>query len=551
MRRFFAPVLLTLFSALAILGWWLPNRPQNPVGSSAAGKFNSLSYAAYRPGESPLNDHFATEAEADEDLALLAPVTRAIRTYAAFEGPYDIAALARKHGLKVWQGLWLGGDRAKNKLEMDRAIELAHRYPETIERVVVGNEVLLRRDLPPAELIADIDRVRSAVTQPVAYADVSDFWEQFPEVAPHVDVVMIHLLPYWEDTPTGIDHAVVYVGQVFRHFHALFPKSHITIGETGWPSRGRARRDAVPGRIAEARFLRGFMALSEAEKFDYNFIEAFDQTWKYENEGIVGANWGLFSADRTLKIAPTGPLEEDPRWPTHTAVSIICGLLLSLSGMAASRSRSGRQLLILCSAGMSLGVCLGIAQADVAPVLFDVHVRLAAIVNLAAQAGLALMMMMRLSGALQPAPTRNGAQATSRAQALLRMRFSPEQGLFEDLCFAFAWTAGVLQILLLFDPRYREFPLPSFAVPLLVLIIRAAKADLPLSGGGPEEALLGGVLIVASIGSLVQEGWLNHQSLVWNAAALGMAVPLLARFVSRPQRASKSPVFATQPAPGG
>ena len=550
MRRFLPPILLTLFAAITVLGWWLPNRPQNPIGPASASKFNSLSYAAYRSGESPLTDQFATEAEADQDLALLAPITRGIRTYAAFEGPYDIAALAQKHGLKLWQGIWLGGDRAKNKLEMDRAIELAHRYPETIERLIVGNEVLLRRDLPPAELIADIDRVRAAVKQPVAYADVSDFWEQFPEIAPHVDVVMIHLLPYWEDTPTGIDHAVAYVGQVFRHFQALFPKSHITIGETGWPSRGRPRRDAVPGRIAEARFLREFMALSAAEKFDYNFIEAFDQDWKYENEGIVGANWGLFSADRTLKIAPAGSLEEDPQWRAHAAVSIICGLLLAVSGIASSGSPSSRQVLVLCTAGMTLGAGLAIAQADVAPVLFDVHVRLAAIVNLVGQAALAFLMMLRLAGALEPAPWRNGATATARVKALLRMKMSREAGLFEDLCFVFIWTAGVLQILLLFDPRYREFPLSSFAVPLLVLVIRAANSDWPLSGGGREEALLGGTLIVASIGSLVQEGWLNHASLIWNAAAITLATPLLARFVRRSRHSSKRPVFAAQPAPG-
>ena len=551
MHRFLAPVLLTVLSALIVLGWWLPNRPQDPVGASSTSKFNSLSYAAYRPGESPLTDHFASQAEADEDLALLAPNTRGIRTYAAFEGPYDIAALAQKHGLKLWQGIWLGGDRAKNKLEMERAIQLAHQYPETIERLIVGNEVLLRRDLPPAELIADIDHVRSSVTQKVAYADVSDFWEQFPEIAPHVDVVMIHLLPYWEDTPTGIDHAVAYVGQVFRHFQTLFPKSHITIGETGWPSRGRARRDAVPGRIAEARFLREFMALSRAEKFDYNFIEAFDQNWKYENEGIVGANWGLFGADRTLKIAPSGPLEEDPHWRAHAAFSVFCGLLLSLSALWSNRAPSSRTRLALCAAGMGLGACLGVAVADVSPVLYDVHVRLAAAVNLSGQAVLAFLMMMRLAGAIRPAPMRTGANATTRVQAALRMRFRQEPGLLEDLCFVFAWTAGALQILLLFDPRYREFPLPSFAVPLVVLAIRAIIADLPLYGGGREEMLLGSVLVVTSVGSAIQEGWLNHQSLLWNAAAFALGVPLLLRFVGRNDLRLRRPVLAAQPAPGG
>ena len=40
---------------------------------------------------------------------------------------------------------------------------------------------------------------------------------------------------------------------------------------------GRQRGAAVPGRINEARFLRGFMAVAAAEHFDYNFFQAFDQ----------------------------------------------------------------------------------------------------------------------------------------------------------------------------------------------------------------------------------------------------------------------------------
>lgn len=127
----------------------------------------------------------------------------------------------------------------------------------------VGSEVLLRRDLPPAELMTDIDRVKAAVHQPVAYADVWNFWEQFPEVASHVDVVLIHLLPYWENTPAGIDHAVQHVDNTYKEITRLFPGKKIAIGETGWPSRGRERADAISSRVNEARFLRAFLTLSQ------------------------------------------------------------------------------------------------------------------------------------------------------------------------------------------------------------------------------------------------------------------------------------------------
>ncbi len=516
------PTMLLLAAAI-ILAWWWPNRPQDPAAAVRISRFNSLSYEGYRPGQSPLTDSFATQAEVDEDLALLATRTRAIRTYAAIDGPYDVAALAQKHGLKVWQGIWLGGDRAHNALEMARGIALARRYPDTIERVVAGNEVLLRRDLPLAELLADIDHIRAAVKQPVAYADVSDFWEQFPQVVPHVDVALIHLLPYWEDTPTGIGRAVGYVGQVYDRLHALFPGTRIAIGETGWPSRGRQRADALPGRVNEARFLREFIALSQQKGFDYNFIEAFDQHWKYESEGIVGANWGIFNAGRTVKIPLQGALEEDPRWRLHAGFSVVCGLLLSLIGLAAGQ---GRRATAVCAVAMLLGAALGLAQAGVDGVCYDVHTRLAAVVNLAGQGGLACLMTLRVAGGLAPCPGRTGADATRSVRRLFRLRPPPLAGAFEDLSFVFVWTAAVQQLLLVFDPRYREFPLSSFAVPLAAALSRVLLRE-PAQAGGREEIAAGMVLLLGACASLVQEGPLNGQSLLWNLPAAALAVYVL------------------------
>ncbi len=515
------PPFLLLLSAIVTACWWVPNRLQSPAGGGVQ-RFNCLSYEGYRPGESPLTDRFPTAAEVDQDLALLAPITRSIRTYAAIEGSYDIAAIAQKHGLHMWQGIWLGGDRAKNALEMAHAIDLAHRYPGTIERVVVGNEVLLRRDLPPAELMADIDRVRAAVRQPVAYADVSDFWDQFPLVAKHVDLVLIHLLPYWEDVPTGIDHAVATVGAVYDHFAALFAGKQVAIGETGWPSRGRQRRDALPSRVNQARFLRQFIALAAEKHFDYNFIEAFDQDWKYENEGIMGANWGIMTDVRTEWIPPSGALREDPSWGQHAAFSIVCGLLLT--GIALTNRAPNRHQAALL--GMTLGGALGLAQADAAPVLYDVHVRIAAIANLGGQAMLATLMMLRLAGAVSPAPWRTGGQATARVINLLRGRRMAWPGLFEDTLFLFIWAAAVDQALLVFDPRYRSFPVASYAVPLVVIAARAAQGDLPSNTGRREEAFLAAALTAGAVASGVQEGALNGQSLAWNACALVLTVPL-------------------------
>jgi len=527
------PALLLCLAALLIAAWYLPNRPVDPPGGVPGEKFSSLSFAAYRAGESPLTGRFPTEAEADADMALVASVAGAVRTYAAREGNFDAAALAQKHGVKMWQGIWLSGNRADNDREIARGIALANTYPNTIIRVVVGNEVLLRRDLPVTELIADIDRVKRAVKQPVAYADVWEFWKQFHEVAPHVDLMLIHLLPYWEDHPTGIDRAVQHVGDVYRQMRAKFPGKPIAIGETGWPSQGRERADAVPSLVNETKFLRDFLVLSHTEHLDYNFIEAFDQTWKYRSEGIVGANWGIYDAARKLKIPLTGAVSNDPDWLAHAVISVVAGLLLSLRGLWQGRALPASRRNALCVAGMALGGALGFAAAGVLASLYDLHLALAGAVNLLGQSALAVLAMLRLSGAVPAAPASNGADATETARAFLtRLKLPKLHGAFEDLCFVFVWTAAIMQMLLLCDSRYREFPLATFAVPLLVTAGRLIARDCPRVGGQREELFAAGILALAAVGSALQEGPLNTQSLVWNACAVLLAAPPLLRLTA-------------------
>lgn len=550
---------LPLIAALLALGallWWWPNRPRD-AGPATAAPYASISFAPYRAGESPLTGRFPDRAEAASDMGLVAGRTRRVRTYAAIEGDYDAAALARAHGLMLWQGIWLGSDRAANEREIARGIALAARYPDVIDRLVVGNEVLLRRDLPPAELMADIDRVRASVRQPVTYADVWEFWTQFPEVARHVDIVTLHLLPYWEDSPTGVGRAVAHVEEVYRRMAALFPGRRIAIGETGWPSRGRWRRDAAPGVVNQATFLRQFVALAARDGFDYNLIEAFDQDWKYHSEGTVGAAWGLWSDARVPKFPLSGPVVEDPAWRRHALGSAACFLLL-LGFVRAAIPGPGARHPAATSLAACLGLALGYAAAATAPDLYDLHLRLAAAVNLAGQAVLAALVLLRAASILDgtaPPTARNGADTTRAVQSLLALQppRTGRDGLLEDLSFLFVWSAAVLQLLLVFDPRYRDFPLPQYAVPLVAVAARALLGDLPRVGGGREELWAGATLAIGAAASTIGEGPRNLQALAWNAAALLLAMPPLLRCMGTWRRAGallRTPPGARRPAPG-
>ena len=189
-------------------------------------------------------------------------------------------------------GAWVNADPRDTEAEIRLLIETARAYPDVVRAVLVGNETLLRREVTAAQLARLIERVRDNVPQPVSYADVWEFWLRHPEIAPAVDFLTVHLLPYWEDEPKGIDSALDEAARVHDEFVQRFAPKDILIGETGWPSQGRQRETAVPSPLNQARFIRGFVQQAEAQGWRYNLIEAFDQPWKRRSEGTVGGYWG-------------------------------------------------------------------------------------------------------------------------------------------------------------------------------------------------------------------------------------------------------------------
>jgi exo-beta-1,3-glucanase (GH17 family) len=504
-----------LLSVLGYFLWALPNQPQAADVTMPVAKFNSISYAPYLAGQSPGQKPEPTAAQVARDLAQIAPLTNGIRTYSISDESFDIGALAKQAGLKVWLGIWLGGDKKRNAKEMAAGIAEANKYPDTITRVIVGNEVLLRRDLSVNDLIADIDAVKAQVKQPVAYADVTDYWKLFPQVAPHVDVVMIHFLPYWEDKPLNVDKAIAEIASTTAQFKKMFPGKVIAIGETGWPSRGRWRDDAAPSRVNEAVFLRKFVSLAQQEGVDYNLIEAFDQDWKYRQEGIAGANWGIWNAHRVQKFPLNGGVVEHPDWPWYAVLGAICGCLLF--------GATGFRNIKLALPAFALGNGFAIACIGTLPMLYTNWLVLDAAVNLSLQAVFALFVIRRADMLLadQTPPPVTTAAATLAALRRGRLLFN-----YDSLTFIFMLSAAIFQVLLVVDPRYRDAPMPVFIIPVLAAVLRFWTKDKPTSLGW-EEILAADVLAVGALISGVREGGLNLDFVTWTLAALVLAGPVL------------------------
>ncbi|MEO5363899.1 MAG: glycosyltransferase [Magnetococcus sp. DMHC-8] len=287
-----------------------------------------FAFSPYRADQNPQEGIHPTPEQIEEDLALLAGKTHAVRTYTVQATLSEVPRLARKHGINVMVGAWVDNtDEARNETELNTLIKVVNNNWRNVVRVIVGNETLLHNLRTVEQLTAHLDYVRSAVHAPVSTAEPWHIWLKHPELAEHCDFITVHMLPYWEGIEQ--DKAVDYIVSRMNQLRAAYPDKPIIIGEVGWPSAGRTRINAKVGMVEQATFLRRFLARAIQEKYVYYVIEAFDQPWKTKSlERGVGAYWGVYDANRKAKFPFDTPIVGIPQWYVLAAASLLVGMVV-------------------------------------------------------------------------------------------------------------------------------------------------------------------------------------------------------------------------------
>lgn len=341
---------------------WLSNRPQNVGVDVPSGKLASLSFAPFREGFDPIEEIYPIPEHVEQDMGMLVGKTENIRTYSGLGGLEVAPEYARQHGLTMLQGAWLNSGVTDNQKEIDALIQSANANADVVKRVIVGNEVMLRKEMPIERLIDYIRQVKRAVKQPVSYADVWSMYMKYPQLFKEVDFITIHILPYWEDEPIAIDHAPEHLEKIVRQVeneaHGIAPGKSILIGETGWPSAGRQRGEAVPSVVNAAKYIRDMVQVAQRHGFDYNIVEAFNQPWKSKLEGVVGANWGLLSVKREPVFPVTGLVYENPDWLLDFGMATGLLLIIVVARFKALKDLSWGGSLIYLGLAQIFGVCL-------------------------------------------------------------------------------------------------------------------------------------------------------------------------------------------------
>ena len=262
-------------------------------------KIHGVCFSPYIEGQGPGAQ--IGEAQIRERLAVVQPYVHWVRTFSCTDGNELIPRIAAELGLKTLVGVWLDDDQETNEIEMQNGIEVAKAGYANL--LAIGNEVLLRGELPEDELIGLINRAKQAAPGvPVGYVDAYFLFERHQRVTDACDVVFANCYPFWEGYPA--EHALVYMKEMYRRATRVAKGKKVVISETGWPNLGSVTRGvAVPSYENALRYFVNAYQWAEEEGIEIFYFSSFDEVWKVADEGDVGAYWGLWDKDGNLKYA--------------------------------------------------------------------------------------------------------------------------------------------------------------------------------------------------------------------------------------------------------
>jgi glucan 1,3-beta-glucosidase len=260
---------------------------------------HGLCFSLYEDGQGP--GDVISEEQVRRRMEIIRPFTQWVRSFSCIEGNEFIPKVAKELGIKTLVGAWLGDDPEKNEQEIEALIELAHKG--LVDIAVVGNEVMYRKDLTEAELLAQIEYVKKQLPPgiPVGYVDAYYEFSHRPAITAACDVILCNCYPFWEGCP--FEYSLGHMHQMFHQALAAAPGKKVIITETGWPSQGEALGGSMPSMHNAMKYFINTQLWANDENVEVFYFSSFDESWKVGAEGEVGAYWGIWDKSEKLKFA--------------------------------------------------------------------------------------------------------------------------------------------------------------------------------------------------------------------------------------------------------
>lgn len=240
-----------------------------------------------------------TEAQIVKRLQVLAGHTEWIRVFSSTNGYELIPAIAKKMGFKVLMGAWIDKNKEQNEREIQSLIKLIQEG--AVDVAAVGNEVLFRGDQDESTLIGYINEVKKNTTGvPVSCVDIYSELISHPKLVQACDQLLINCYPFWEGA--HIEHAGIYLQEMYARVKAIANGKEVIITETGWPSNGQVVGDAVPSLVNQMLYYAEVQSWAAQVGVKLFYFSSFDESWKIHFEGWAGTSWGLWDENENFKL---------------------------------------------------------------------------------------------------------------------------------------------------------------------------------------------------------------------------------------------------------
>lgn len=494
-------VCINLILLAFIASWFVIQNIPVKLAEIPSGKLQCVSYAPYYGDDQTPFDvkMHISQTQIDHDLAFLAQQFNCVRTYSVNQGLDYVPEAAAKLGMHVMLGAWIGWLERENIAEIEKSTALANQYPETIKALIIGNEVLLRREQTEATLKRYLNIAKSATQTPITYADVWEFWRKHPALEAEVDFVTTHILPYWEDDPQSVDVAIKHTTDVMALLAKTFKKP-IFIGETGWPSEGRQRNTSLPSHVNQAKYIRDFLAVANTQQWNYNLIEAIDQPWKRDLEGTVGGYWGLYNTDLSPKFSYIDDIAERMDGIKTIVITLASVLLFALLGVWL-KIKSGGTYLHLVLLGLLTGLSLTLQ------------------VEYIITASRSLLEWLYLGGLIGIGSLMLLAIATLTYRTCQRSKHILTAGFVVLLI-----TALITNLTLVFDGRYINHPIALYALISIQLMVMSLVANTSLQLPKAPQWFTG-ALFLSALACLYRE-YDNLHAILWVFINIALVITL-------------------------
>jgi GPH family glycoside/pentoside/hexuronide:cation symporter len=260
---------------------------------------HGLCFSPYLEGQN-IGDKL-TESQIRPRMEVIAKYTKWVRSFSCTDGNEFIPKIAREKGLKTMVGAWISADRERNEKEISTLIDLAK--AGNVDIAAVGNEVLLRKEMPKEEIIGYIRRVKEAIPNiPVGCVDTYYQFYENPDLTDACDIILANCYPFWEGC--HIDHSLQYLQKMYQITLEAARGKTVIITETGWPNQGESyTSSAQPSQSNAMKYFTTVNNWSQQKAVGLFYFSSFDESWKVHHEGDVGQRWGLWDKNEKLKYS--------------------------------------------------------------------------------------------------------------------------------------------------------------------------------------------------------------------------------------------------------